>query len=458
MARASIPRAARSLAVAALAVGLAAGCASDTESGDARLGQAASWSSVTGGPPNSGRAHSEVSDAPALVWSRALGAPTIGVASSDGIGSFFQATVSERGCNLWALSAEDGRKRWCLRLPTDGPRLTATVDGRGSVFVPLHGGVGAVAAEGENRWSADTRGVPTTVTLLDNRHLLLVSHKGAARVVNTQTGLDVTPELRIAGDVPQQGIRYGLPWCDMGERGCPTPGPAAVDTESAKAYLTVWTPGADEPELAAVGFQPGDSARLEVLWRAPLPEGRLGVPVVLSNDRDEVYVHSRNGDVAAFSTADGAPLWTAPVGYRPDTPPALLPDGTLVTGGRTTTVWRGPDDDHDDDAGPAPVVAVGTGGGTGDELWRRDDLQQLTNPVATEDGRVLVAVRADADADTDSGEDGPGIAIHLLDGSDGSTLHRIGVPAATGPVSGLSVDSDGRIALTTSEGAVYLFE
>ena len=452
MARAPIPRTARSLAVAALAVGVAAGCASDTESGDARLGQAASWSSVTGGPPNSGRSHASVSDAPELLWSRALGAPTTGVASSDGIGTFFQATVSERGCNLWALTADDGRKRWCLRMPTDGPRITATVDGRGSPFVPLYGGVGAVAAEGENRWYAETSGVPTTVTLLDNRHLLLVSHKGVARVVNTQTGLDVTPELRIAGDVPPGDPVYGLPWCGTGERGCPTPGPAAVDIDGAVAYLTSWTPGADEPELVAVDFTSGETASLEVLWRAPLSEGRLGAPVVLSNDRAEVYVHSRDGGLAAFSTADGAALWSAPIGYRPDTAPALLPDGTLVSGGRTTTVWRGPDDDHDDDAGPAPVVAVRSGDGTGREVWRRDDLQQLTNPAATEDGRVLVAVR------TDGGEDGPGIAIHVLDGSDGSTLHRIDVPAATGPASGLSVDSDGRIALTTSAGAVYVFE
>ncbi|WP_010541476.1 PQQ-binding-like beta-propeller repeat protein [Dietzia alimentaria] len=453
MARASIPRTARALAVAALAVGVAAGCASNTESGDARLGQAASWSSVTGGPPNSSRAHASVSDSPELLWSRALGAPTIGVASSDGIGTFFQATVSERGCNLWALTADDGRKRWCLRMPTDGPRITATVDGRGSLFVPLYDGVGAVAAEGENRWHSETRGVPTTVTLLDNRHLLLVSHKGDARVINTQTGLKVTPELRIAGDFPTGDTTYGLPWCATGERGCPAPGPAAVDTDGALAYLTSWTPGADEPELVAVNFVSDETASLEVLWRAPLPGGRLGAPVVLSNDRAEVYVHSSDGALTAFSTADGALLWSAPIGYRPDAAPALLPDGTLVTGGRTTTVWRGPDDDHDDDAGPAPVVAVRSEDGSGRELWRRDDLQQLTNPAATDDGRVLVAVRS-----TGGGEGRPGIAVHVLNGSDGSTLHRIEVPAATGPVSGLSVDSDGRIALTTSAGALYVFE
>ena len=55
-------------------------------------------------------------------------------------------------------------------------------------------------------------------------------------------------------------------------------------------------------------------------------------------------------------------------------------------------------------------------------------------------------------------DDEPGIAVHLLDGADGATLHRIEVPAATGPVSGLSVDADGRIALTTAVGALYVFE
>jgi outer membrane protein assembly factor BamB len=454
VAPASIPRraalTARALAVGAVAVALAAGCVSSTESGGARLGQAQSWSSVAGGPPNSGRAHAAVSDSPGLVWSRSLGAPAIGVASSDGLGTFYQATVSERGCNLFALTADDGRKRWCLRLPTDGPRITATVDGRGSLFVPMYGGVGAVSAEGENRWFADTLGIPTTVTLLDNRHLLLISHLGIARVVNTQTGLDASSELPLAGEIPPADPGYGSPWCGSGERGCPAPGPAAVDTDSGTAYLTAWTPGAPAPELVAVRFSPGETGRLEVAWRTGLPEGRLGVPVVLSNDRGQVHVHSRDGSLHAYSTADGAPLWSTPVGYRPDTPPAVLPDGTLVSGGRTTTVWRGVDDDHSADAGPAPVVAVRPEDGRGREVWRRDDLRQLTNPAATEDGRVVVAVRSGGT------DDEPGIAVHLLDGEDGGTVHEFDVPAARGPVSGLSVDDEGRIALTTAVGAVYL--
>ena len=48
--------------------------------------------------------------------------------------------------------------------------------------------------------------------------------------------------------------------------------------------------------------------------------------------------------------------------------------------------------------------------------------------------------------------------MHLLDGGSGETLHRIEVPAAGGPVSGLSIDSDGRIMLTTGLGAVYVFD
>ena len=79
MAPASLPRTVRSLVVAGLSLGVASGCASDTPSGGARLGQAASWSSVAGGPPNSSRAHAGVSDSPELLWSRTLGAPAIGV-------------------------------------------------------------------------------------------------------------------------------------------------------------------------------------------------------------------------------------------------------------------------------------------------------------------------------------------------------------------------------------------
>lgn len=435
-----------------IVLGLVVSCASNTPSGGARLPQAASWSSVTGGPPNSGRAHAPVSDAPELRWSRALGAPLSGVASSDGIETSFQATVSDSGCNFFALASEDGRKRWCLRLPTDGPRITATVDGRGSVFVPQTRGVGAVSAGGELRWSADTDGVPTTVTLLDDRHLLVITHLGIARVVNAHTGLDVSPAAPLAGEIAPSDQDFGLPWCGIGERGCPVTGPAAVDTASGTAYLTAWRPGRPDPELVAVRFTAGERGRLEVLWRTELPDGRLGVPVVLSNDRDALHVHSSDGTLVTYSTSDGAVLWSATTGYRPDVAPALLPDGTLVTGGRSSTIWRGPEDAHDADAGPAPVVALRGEEGRGLEVWRRDDLRQLTNPVATPDGRVVVAVRSG-----DPGDE-PGITLHLLDGGDGRTLHEMTVPAATGPMSGLSVDSDGRIAVSTAMGAVYVLD
>lgn len=458
MARLSTPsrirRSARTLCAAALALGLAAGCTSHTDSGNARLAQADSWSSVAGGPSNSGRAHGSVSDAPELLWSRPLGAPLSGVASADGLGTFFQATVSDRGCNFFALTADDGRKRWCLRLPTEGPRITATVDGRGSLFIPMYGGVGAIAAEGENRWFAETEGIPTTVTLLDNRNLLTISHLGIARVINTQTGLDASPETALAGEIAPSEPGYGSPWCATGERGCPTPGPAAVDTDTGAFYLTAWQPGEPAPELVAMRYTDGEDGGFEELWRVELEDGRLGLPVVLSNDRDAVFVHSDDGALVAYSTADGARLWSAPVGYIPDTPPALLPDGTLVTGGRSTTVWRGTNDKHADDAGPAPVVAIRTGDDSDDdrEVWRRNDLRQLTNPVATDDGRVLVAVRSGED------DDEPDVAIHVLNGETGETLHEIAVPAASGPVSGLTVDSDERIALSTALGAVYVFE
>lgn len=436
-----------------LGLGLAAGCTSATESGGARLAQADSWSSVAGGPTNSGRAHSDPDDAPELLWSRPLGAPLSGVASADGLSTFVQATVSGRGCNLFSLSADDGRKKWCLRLPTDGPRITATLDGRGSLFVPMHGGVGAVTAEGENRWFAPTTGTPTTLALLDNRHLLTVSHLGYARIINAHTGLEVSPEFPVAGEFAPDGIGDGIHWCGIGERGCPSPGPAAVDPATGTFYLTAWPAGGPHPELVAVRLVTGENPHLEEVWRTPLPDGRLGVPVVLSNDRDAVHVHARDGALGTYSTADGTELWSAPVDHVPDTPPALLPDGTLVTGGRTTTVWRGHEDEHDDDAGPAPVVAVHAVDGAPTERWRRDDLQQLTNPAATEDGRVVVAVRSD-----ERDDDEPGIALLILDGGDGSTLHTIEVPAATGPVSGLTVDAGERIALSTATGAVYVFE
>ena len=434
---------------AALGVLLAAtaGCVSGTEPGGSRLPQAESWSDVTGGPANRSMARSDLADRLDLVWSRPLGAPLVGTASSPALDWSYQATVSERGCNFFALSDTDGRKLWCSRLATAGPRITATVDGRGTTFLPQTGGVVSVSDENEIRWFAPTEGTPTTIVLLDNRHLLTVTQFGVVEVFNTHTGLTVASGLRLAG-VPAAVERdHGLPWCAIGTRGCPAPGPAAVDTGRRTAYLTVWTPGRDVADLVAVRFDGDAEGRLTELWREPLPDGRTGTPVALSPDGDRVFLHTADGDLQARATADGAPLWTEPVGFVPDFSPAVLDDGTLVTGGRSTTVWRGPSDEHPADAGPAPVVAVADRGDTAEVRWRRDDLRQLANPVATPSGRVVVATRGARDR----------IVVHVLDGADGHTTQRLEVPDSHGPVAGLSVDAEGNLTVSAAMGTIYLY-
>lgn len=440
------PRAA-GIGALVLVAATGAGCVSHTGSGDARLPQARSYSEVTGDPANRSRSAGEPGTEVALRWSRPLGAPLTGVASSPALDSLYQATVSESGCNLFALSTLDGRKRWCQRRPTDGPRITATVEGRGDVFVPERGGASAISSDGELRWVVPTGGSPTTLTLLDNRSLLVIDHLGVARVVNTQTGEPLGPILPLAGQVPGGDPAYGLPWCSVGTRGCPATGPAAVDTGSGTAYLTVWPFGARRPELHAVRFVAGDAPHLESMWTRELPNGRAAAPVVLSDDGTTLYVHGDDGALASFSTADGRPGPSVDLGYRPDFSPALLPDGTLVTGGRSSAIWHGPDD-SDREQTSGPVVAVRPEGV--DSLgvaWRRDDLRQLADPVATPGGRVWVAARSRDD----------GIALVALDGGDGHTVFSTDLPDARGPVSGLSVDASGRIAVSTSMGGVYVY-
>lgn len=425
----------------------ASACTSDTESGDSRLPQADSWSSVTGGTANRSRAVADLPGQPRLLWSRPLGAPATGTAASADLDWLYQSTVSDRGCNLFSLGGQEGRKRWCTRVATEGLRITPTVDGRGSLFLPSRGAVTAVADDAEIRWTVPARGTPTTLTLLDKQHLLGITQLGVAQVLNTHTGAEVSRPVELAGRAPDVSPEYGIPWCGTGERGCPAPGPAAVDTATSTAYLTVWTPGCGAPELVALRYTGGADGRLEERWRVDLPDGRLGTPVVLADDGASVVLHAADGGLRAYSTADGARLWSHDLGYRPDFSPALLPDGALVTGGRSSTVWRGPDDRHSGDAGPAPVVAVDPRGDRPAERWRRDDLVQLADPVALPSGHVVVAVRAPGDR----------VEVHVLDGADGHTRTRIEVPDATGPVSGLAVDARGRLAVTTAVGTVYLY-
>lgn len=450
-------------ALAAVA-GLAAACAPVPSQRDFYPGQSEGWSSTYADLRNSSSAPQELSDQPALRWSRDLGATAPGPAVFDRTNALRIATFSDQGCNMFSLSLTDGRKQWCARHAIVGPRLAPQVNNYGDTYWPIHHGAASMSGEGEYRWTTDLRTSSTTVRQLNGSQVLVVNTFGQARVMRTLHGTQAGPPLDLGGPVPGVPDDYGLPWCDTGTRGCPSPAPAALDSSGTRFYLTVWTLGAEQPDLVAVDVHttasddpatPADPderdarAFLREAWRVPLEHGRTGAPVVLSADEQVAYVAAPGG-LAAYSTADGTPRWFHDTGVDTDFAPAVTADGTIVMGGRTGTFYRGEDEEaaaaRDAALAGGPVLALRDTGDAAEELWRAADAASLTAPVVTADGAALVASRASED----------GVVLRAY-GADGQVRWQTAVPDAHGPVAGLSLNTGSEIALVLSIGRLYLY-
>ena len=455
-------------AVAALsataAVALAA-CSPVSSSLDAHPGQSDDWSSTYADVHNSSTSSGESPQDPTLKWSRDIGAPLPGPATFSPLDELQQASLSDSGCNVFSLEIEEGRKSWCNRQAIGGPRISGQINKFGDSYWPILSGAAAISGEGEFRYGTTPPGTATTARQLSGQLVLTVSMFGQARIYGTQHGTPRGAPLELAGHVPNVAPDYGLSWCETGSRGCPAPAPAAVTADGSVFYLTVWAPGADAPELVAVRVDSRERANPEKyvpatdphamigmteLWRTPLPHGRTGAPVVLSEDEDIAYVTSPRG-VSAFSTDDGSERWHHKTDVETDFAPAVSPDGTIVLGGRTGAFYRGENNETTDEitrealAGSA-VVALHDDGDGASELWRDERAASLSAPVLSSDGNVLLASR----------EGRSGVAIRAL-GGDGEELWSKPVPGAEGPVAGLTLADSGALALSLSVGRVYFF-
>ncbi|HJE91572.1 MAG TPA: PQQ-binding-like beta-propeller repeat protein [Dietzia timorensis] len=452
-------------ALTATAAAALAACSPVSSSLDAHPGQSDDWSSTYSDLHNSSTSTGESPEDPTLKWSREIGAPLPGPATFSPLGDLQQASLSDAGCNVFALELEDGRKSWCNRQAIGGPRISGQINKFGDSYWPILSGAAAISGEGEFRYGTTPPGAATTARQLSGQLVLTVSMFGQARIYGTQHGTPRGAPLDLAGPVPDVAPDYGLSWCETGSRGCPAPAPAAVTDDGSTFFITVWTPGADEPDLVAVRVNSRERANpdehvpatdpqamieMTELWRTPLPHGRTGAPVVLSEDEDVAYVTGPEG-ISAFSTEDGSERWHHTTGVETDFAPAVSADGTIVLGGRTGAFYRGEDDAATDEitrealTGSA-VLALHDDGDSASEVWRDDRAASLTAPVLSANGNVLLASR----------EGRNGMAIRAL-GADGEELWSKPVPGAQGPVAGLTLADSGAIALSLSIGRVYLF-
>jgi outer membrane protein assembly factor BamB len=235
----------------------------------------------------------------------------------------------------------------------------------------------------------------------------------------------------VDGIDPTDSMR-GLADCAPARPGCPVAAAPAFSTANEMAVLGVWQPDAPAAGLVGLKYHRGQNPLLTREWTSDAVGAGVIANPVLSANGSTVYVNGRDQRLWALNATDGKPKWSVPLGFLAQTPPAVTPQGLIVSGG-------GPD---------TRLAAFKDSGDHADQVWRRDDVTPLSSAALAGTGVGYAVV---------SGPDAPGMSLLVFDPGNGHTVNSYPLPAATGYPLGVAVGNDRRVVATTSDGQVYGF-
>ena len=340
------------------------------------------------------------------------------------------------GCSLMEWENDDnGRQRWCLRLAQGGGFASPLFDGFDNIYVGQPGAFLSFPVTQWTRWRQPVIGMPSTARFLGNGQLLVTTHLGQVLVFDAHRGEVVNTPVDLVDGIDPTDATRGLADCAPARQGCPVAAAPAFSAASATVVLGVWQPGAPAAGLVGLKYHPGQTPLLGREWTSDaVGAGVIGSPV-LSADGSTVYVNGRDQRLWALAAADGKTKWSVPLGFLAQTPPAITPQGLIVSGG-------GPD---------TRLAAFRDAGDHADQVWRRDDVTPLSSPSLAGSGVGYTVAGGPASGDT------PGMSLVVFDPGNGHTLNSYPLPAATGFPVGVSVGTDRRVVAATSDGQVYSF-
>ena len=419
-------RAAALFGVAALV--LATGCG--TDDGWVQAAPSPGWPAQYADAANSSYTPSPGAPELTFDWTRSVKG-TLGAAvalnNDGGLAANAQTTA---GCSLmnWE-NTNEGRQRWCIRLVQGGGFAGPLFDGFANLYVGQPGTILAYPLTQWVRWRKQVIGMPQTPRFLGDGHLLVATHLGQVQVFDAHRGtVEGNPVDLVTGLDPTDSER-GLADCATAGPACPIAAAPAFSPASQMIVLGVWQPEAPTATLVGLRYQPGQKPLLAQAWTSDaVTGGVIGAPV-LSADGKTVYVNGRDQRLWALNAETGEATWSAPLGFSPQTPPTVGPDGLIVSGG-----------------GPgATLLALRDDGDQAQEVWRHDDVAPLTTAGRAGDTAYTVV------------RDGDGLALLVFDAISGDIGNRYPLPEATGFPVGISIGADRRVVVATSDGQVYSF-
>lgn len=411
---------------------LASGCGNTDDWVDAA--PAAGWPAQYADAANSSYTATAGAEALRLQWSRSVKGSLFASVALGATEAHYLAANAQTaaGCSLMVWEyINNGRQRWCTRLVLGGGFASPLFDQFDNLYVGQPGTMMSFPVTQWVRWRHPVIGMPLTPRFLGDNRLLVVTHLGQVQVVDAHRGDMIGSAVDLVQGVNPTDSERGLTDCQPAGALCPIAAAPAFSRASGLIVTGVWQPNAPAATLAALRYREGEGQVLTPEWSTDaVTSGVLGSPV-FSHDGSTVYANSRDGVLWALTAKDGKPKWSVPLGFSPQTPPSVAPDGLIVSGG-------GPD---------AKLVAVRDNDERGDVVWRRDDLNPLCTPslAGTDVGYSVIR----------SGD--KGLALLVFNPHDGKTVKTYPLPQATGWPVGVSVATDRRVVTATTDGQVYGF-
>jgi outer membrane protein assembly factor BamB len=418
---------------AVLTVGLG-GCGNTDSWVDASA--APGWPAQYGDASNSSYTDTAGATKLSLQWTRSVkGSLTAGPALS-GRGWLALNAQTPAGCSLMEWENNDnGRQRWCVRLFQGGAFGGPLFDAFDNLYVGQPGAIQSFPPTQWTRWRQPVIGMPSTPRFLGSGHLLVTTHLGQVLVFDAHRGEVVGSTVDLVDGVDPKDPMRGLADCADARAGCPVPTAPAYSAANGTVVLSVWQPGAPVASLVGLKYHAGQTPLLARDWTSDAVGAGVIASPVLSADGSTVYVNGRDQRLWALHAADGKPKWSVPLSFLAQTPPAVTPQGLIVSG-------AGPD---------TRLVAYKDAGDHAEQAWRRDDVSPLSTSSLAGGGVGYTVATGPA-------RDGaPGMSLLAFDPANGRTLNSYPLPAATGFPLGVSVANDRRVVTTTSDGQVYSF-
>lgn len=418
---------------AALVAGLA-GCGNTDSWVEASPAQA--WPAQYGDAANS--SYSPIGGATklSLQWTRSVKGSLAAGPALSARGYLALNAQTPSGCSLMEWENDhNGRQRWCVRLFQGGGFAGPLFDGFDNLYVGQPGAFQSFPVTQWTRWRQPVIGMPTTPRFLGNGQLLVSTHLGQVLVFDAHRGEVVGSPLDLVDGVDPTDATRGLADCAPARQGCPVAAAPAFSAASGTAVIGVWQPGAPAASLIGLKYHPGQTPLLVRDWTSDSVTSGVIASPVLSADGSTVYVNGRDQRLWALHAADGKVKWSVPLGFLAQTPPAVTPQGLIVSGG-------GPD---------TRLAAFKDAGDHADQVWRRDDAVPLSSSSLAGGGVGYAVVSGPA------ANGSPGMSLLAFDPGNGHTLNSYPLPAATGYPVGVSIGADRRVVAASSDGQVYGF-